>query len=189
MKIVMLAMFWANLSFGAIIKSFDAGADPGTVKFTAVGYPSALRIQGQGESPTGHLTLTEEGSIIKAKGELEINLKTLETGIALRDRHMRDKYLEVEKFNKAVLKIADLQFDAKELAPVPFTGVLKLHGIEKPISGKVTFKKVDGKIQSVAEMTIKITDFGISIPSFAGVTVAENVEVQVSLKTPAALVE
>jgi hypothetical protein len=52
-----------------------------------------------------------------------------------------------------------------------------LHGKEQGVKG--TYLAKDGKID--AKFQIKLTDFGIEIPSYLGITVAETVDVQVAL--------
>src|SRR5262249_50751797 len=48
-------------------------------------------------------------------GAVKVDLQTLETGIGLRDRHMREKYLEVDKGpDFAVATIEGIQIDKKE---------------------------------------------------------------------------
>src|ERR1700743_1526023 len=67
----------------------------GTVTFLAVGKPSAIKINGTGEAAKGSLTLAADN---KASGVLTFNLKSLNTGIDLRDKHMKEKYLQVDQF-------------------------------------------------------------------------------------------
>ena len=56
--------------------------------------------------------------------------------VELRTTHMREKYLEVEKFPEAKLVIKDL--DIKSGAKVPFKGNLTLHGVTKELTGEAS---------------------------------------------------
>ena len=62
-------------------------------------------------------------------------------------------------------------------------GTLELHGVKKPVTVKYEKMNVEGKtITFNSKFNIKITDFAIDIPSFQGITVADEVEVSVNFK-------
>ena len=67
------------------------------IGFAASG-PAGLKIEGS----TKELTVTEaDGNVV-----VDVPLASLATGIALRDQHMKDKYLEVSKYPLATLTVA-----------------------------------------------------------------------------------
>lgn len=66
--------------------------------------------------------------------------------------------------------------------PFQFAGILSLHGTEQPIEGSALLKEEKGLQSLTAEFKIKLSQFQIAIPSFQGVTVAE--EVQLSVDVP-----
>ncbi len=74
------------------------------------------------------------------KGALTVDLRTLKTGIGLRDRHMRDNYLEVAKapgFDTATIEGIQIEkLDGK----TTFNGTLVLHGERRPVSGLATHR-------------------------------------------------
>ena len=152
----------------------------GKVEVLAVGKPQFIKIRGKGGAPNGELQV--EGK--KAKGKFEFELATLDTGINLRNEHMRDKYLEVKQHPKAKLEIESLELkeDFKSASPkiseTPFNGKLTLHGVTNPVSGKF---KVGEKRDVNADFKIKLSDYKIDIPKYLGVTVADEVDVQVEI--------
>ncbi len=156
----------------------------GSVEFLAVGHPSALKVRGKGVGPKGELTLTESHQI---NGELSFDLKSLQTGIEMRDEHMKSKYLHTEVDPLAHLKVTALPvpFDSGRVAATKdakFLGSLKLNGVEQPVEGQMTIADVAGdpmseKVTSV--FPIQLTKFKVDLPSYAGITIAENVEVTV----------
>lgn len=168
----------ATASWAAPTKQkFEVVPAESQVTFNAIGKPSALKIVGKAESgPTG--TAWIEGG--KLKGEFRFDLKSLKTGISLRDNHMKDKYLEVGKHPDAVLKLDETAF-APGQKNVEFTGKLLLHGVEKPVRGTATIEQGDGSAKVTSDFELKISDFAISVPSFAGITVTDSVKVNVSL--------
>lgn len=181
----------AGLFFSCSISSF-AWSKPaqlvfnpaqGSVGFKALGNPSALVINGEGPGPSGELKVSDEKTI---EGALSFDLKTLKTGLGLRDRHMRDKYLEVEKFPEAkftptLVPWKDPSLAAQEtVSGAPFSGKLTLHGVEAPVEGTMNAKPAaGGKVDCEFTFKIKMADFKIDTPKFAEITVAENVDVVV----------
>jgi hypothetical protein len=152
----------------------------GSVEFFAVGWPSALKIHGKGLGPEGDLEVVGN----KLHGALEFDLATLETGIDLRDKHMKEQYLQTSLFPRAVLTLEHVDVEAladRSAASVslPFRGTLALHG-----DAKVT--QAGSRVGTIATFTIVLGDFGIAVPKYLGITVAEKVQVKVSFS---ALVE
>ena len=164
--------------------SLDQGS--GTVEFNAVGRPSALKIHGKGESPKGLMTI-ENGVL---KGFTQFALDTLDTGIPLRNRHMKEKYLETGKFPQAKLTFDSVNLgikgmeDLKAERSVPFEGKLLLHGVEKPVKGTLKVSADNGLVLGRAEFGLKISDFQVPTPGFAGITMAEDVTIIVESKAP-----
>ena len=97
-----------------------------------------------------------------------VNLKTLKTGVELRDKHTQ-KHLETEKFPEAVLLSAKGKGGKG-------TGKIKIRGIEKDISGVY---KVEGKTLK-AKFKLKLSDFGIEDINYMGVGVEDEVTLAVT---------
>jgi polyisoprenoid-binding protein YceI len=115
------------------------------------------------------------------EGALQVNLQTLETGIGLRDRHMRENYLEVQKgpeYATAVLEqIRVERLDGK----TTMKATLLLHGQRREITGTAELKQQDGRVKVQAEFPVTVADFQIPKPSYLGVGVRDVVQVKVSL--------
>lgn len=158
-------------------KELKAVPSSGKVEFEAVGKPSFLKIKGEGEGPQGNVKLDKN-----VTGEFTFKLSTLATGIALRDTHMKDKYLQVGQYPDATLKLQEVtgwDVSKAEAKGIPFIGTLKIHGVEKPVTGTVDVKTKGSGYEVSANFEAKISDFSIDIPSYAGITVADNVKVTV----------
>lgn len=65
-----------------------------------------------------------------------------------------------------------------ELKDANFTGQLTLHGVTKPVTGKVNMS--DEK-EIEAGFKIKLSEYKIDIPKYLGITVADEVEVTVKI--------
>jgi polyisoprenoid-binding protein YceI len=120
------------------------------------------------------------------KGDLTVDLSSLDTGIALRNAHLRDKYLEVGKGGEfAAAVLSDVRLDKVE-APTfhgqtPFTGMLLLHGTRKPVSGQADVRFEGSDVRVAASFPVHIDDYGIAPPRYLGVGVKNEVQVKVSL--------
>jgi polyisoprenoid-binding protein YceI len=180
----MLCSLTGILCLGAAVAAQDMHVelqhDAGAIEFFATGWPSALTIHGKGAGPDGALTVTESA----VSGSVGFDLGSLETGIGLRDRHMKEKYLQVDRYPRAVLtlKALDIRRVPKQNAfgpvTVPFEGTLLLHGVEKPVAGQARISRDHGRVTTNAVFSIKLGEFGIDVPNYLGVTVAEKVEVK-----------
>jgi polyisoprenoid-binding protein YceI len=172
----------ANATSVAAPKSIEFPA-AGTVTFLAIGKPAAIKINGSGEAVKGSLAIAADN---KASGVLTFNLKSLNTGIDLRDKHMKEKYLQVDQYPESQLTIKDLAIPddvwTATAAPkdIPFTGKLKLKGTEKDVQGTAHVKKHGSNLELTAQFSIKLDDFGVDIPKYLGITVANEVKIEVS---------
>lgn len=153
------------------------------VEFLAVGKPSAIKIRGQGQSLKNQL----QWSGGKLSGSFHFDLDSLNTGIELRDKHMKEKYLETGKFKTAELQLQPVDLP-KELCTsgagnqhLPFAGTLKLHGIEKPVKGELDLQGGKGQGSATAQFDLNLSDYQIEIPAYMGIKVADRVENKVVL--------
>jgi polyisoprenoid-binding protein YceI len=134
-------------------------------------------------SLAGTLSLESEKPALLT-GDLSIDLTTMDTGIALRNQHLRETYLEVGKgkgFDKAVLsgvRLTGADSEAFE-GRTPFTGNLLLHGVSHPVEGSAEIR-ADAEGRRVrAEFPLVLTDFGVTPPEYLGVGVATKLLVKV----------
>jgi len=164
-----------------------------TVEFLAVGRPGALKIHGQ--------TVKTAAVANPLKGQLKIDqgavtgtatfaLDALDTGIDLRTHHMKEKYLETAKYPLATVKITKLALPTEFSSPafskdgIPFEGELTLHGATKPVKGTVNVERKAENAKMTFEFPVALTEYGIDIPSFAGITVAKEVTATVKVNSP-----
>ncbi len=178
MKLILLPLLLYQLSaFG-----FPLDTKKGNSEFLAIGRPAAIKIHGVGAGPSGEFEMTKDGQSWLLSGQAVIDLDTFDTGISMRDHHMKEKYLETGKSKNAVLKFTDARFtqaviDQGTSTVVP--AVLQMHGMEKPVEIQMKFANESGLLKSFCEFQLKISDFGIASPSFSGITMADNVQIKV----------
>jgi hypothetical protein len=164
--------------------------DKGETHFLAIGNPGAIQIEGKGKGPTGKLSgeSSKDSPEIILKGAFEVNPSDIDTGIDLRNYHMREKYLEIKKYPLILFKLEPLKIPEQIILKegeinLDFTGFLKIHGVQKTIKGKVFLKGTpEGDLSVNAKFSSFIADYGIEVPSFMGITVAKRVDVEVNFK-------
>ncbi len=154
----------------------DSSAD-----FSAIGKPGFLRINGEGGKPQGSLTLDGDARLVSA--DVRVPLTDLKTGIDLRDQHMKEKYLEVAKYSDATFHAGDVKLPGNGLPKtVKVPGSLTIHGVTKPVELELSLSRDGNAVSGETDFEVKLSDFGIDIPSFMGVTVAETVKIHSKFK-------
>jgi polyisoprenoid-binding protein YceI len=155
------------------------------VKFSALGRPSLLNITGTATGVDGSVSQAG-GDVV---GDIKFKLEKLVTGIETRDEHMKKKYLEVEKFPNAELAITSFHLPPEflknknfEQKGIPFKGDLTLHGTKKAVEGIVDLTRTANAFDGVTKIPIKMSDFNISTPKFAGIEVKDDVQLEVDVK-------
>ena len=133
--------------------------------------------------------------------EFAVDLSTLSTGIDGRDKHMKTaEFLSTDKFPKATFKSKSVKVieGPKALAPnqvtaVEIAGDLTIRGITKPLTTKAFVRYIKGDGWSAkmlgpgdilavsAQFPIKMTDFGMKVPQYIVLKVANEVQINVKV--------
>lgn len=171
-KLLFLCIFFKGIdSYGQ-----EFITDKGTVVFLSKAALSEFT--GESNQLNGLLDLN------KNLMDFYLDLNTIKTGIGLRDRHMRENYLETKKFPFAeftgkLSTIPDLEEGQK--SEVSTMGLFKIHGVEKEIEvkGHLTRIKSD-QIQLEASFKVLLSDYMIDIPKVMFYELAEEQEVTIS---------
>ena len=145
-----------------------------------------LTVGGSFEAKTTALAgrLSVDPATTALAGELSVELKTLDTGISLRNQHMLDNYLEVQKgedFETAVLSNIDVGPLTTGVTDghSRFTARLRLHGTSQAVAGQATMSERGSAVRVEASFPIRIPDYGIRDPRYLGVGVKNEVVVRV----------
>ena len=161
------------LVLGATSAYAKLAAQGGSVEFTAVG-PGGLKIAGKSTD----VSASDDGANVV----ITVPLAKLDTGIGLRNSHMRDKYLETGKYPNAVLTVPKAQLALANGGSGDATGTLALHGKQKLVKVHYTAKKEGADFVVTGTTRVDMTEFGIEQPSFAGATVKPAVDVAVAFR-------
>ena len=140
-------------------------------------------------------TTTIEGSLRQdstnsalIEGQISVRLAELDTGIGLRNTHLSETYLEVQRgegFAEAVLSEVELELampsgDGRH--DTDFTATLQLHGMSRPVAGEVELRRSGSTLDIEASFSVSIQDYGIARPRYLGVGVRDEVEVTVTFR-------
>jgi polyisoprenoid-binding protein YceI len=166
-------------SFAFGVEKLDLKTAKTELKFTATG-SLGLTIEGEAEkSLAGELFLSEGKLTTKATAQMSL----FKTGIALRDRHLKEKYLEVERFPEATLEFTNVAVPLAEKSKhLPWEGSLTLHGVTKKVSGVFDLERKGKDIDLDFKFSVKLSEFGIAQPEFLNVQVKDDVSVEVDIE-------
>jgi polyisoprenoid-binding protein YceI len=117
---------------------------------------------------------------------ITIDMTTLDTGVALRNKEMKDLYLHTGKFPTASFKSVSVTGPASVAVNAPadinVTGDFTLHGVTKRMTIPVHVVLVnDGRLHATSNFKVHMPDFGISVPHNILVTVEDNVPVKLEV--------
>jgi polyisoprenoid-binding protein YceI len=153
-----------------------SSASDAKVTFGAAG-PAGFKIEGT----TSDLTVAEgNGNVV-----VSVPLGNLTTGIALRDHHMKEKYLEVGRYPAAVLTVAraSLKFPGGgEQQEGDAPAMLSLHGQTRPVTVHYSAKGDGAGMATQGRFHINMNEYGITVPSYLGVTVKPDVDVTAAFR-------
>jgi polyisoprenoid-binding protein YceI len=179
-NLLVLSLIFVSAKAFSAVEKYNLQASQSKVEFKAIGMPSSLKIVGVSNQLDGGLTF-QDGFL---SGEAILKLETLETGIKLRDDHMKNKYLQIAQYPFAKLKLKQLAIKQGiiteiSLKEIPFEGELELHGVTKPIQGVLSLQGDKSKFSVVSVFKIKSGDFQIDTPKFAGITLASDIDLKI----------
>jgi polyisoprenoid-binding protein YceI len=164
------------LGSSALARAALSAPTDGHVSFQASG-PAGMTIEGA----TPDLVLVEEGESVV----ITVPLANLTTGISVRDRHMKEKYLEVPRFPSATLTVARSALKIptggdKVEADAPST--VTIHGQTRPVTVHYDAKRDGDAVSAHGKFHVNMRDFGIDVPSYLGVTVKPDIDVAAAFR-------
>lgn len=133
---------------------------------------------------SGSLSAPADGTAAYG-GSLSVDLATLDTGIELRNHHLRDRYLEVhrgEGFDRAVLSDVTLADPSVETngGRTSFTARLLVHGVTQSVEGDAQVSRQGDGLRVQATFPLNLPDFDIESPRYLGVGVRDRVRVRIA---------
>jgi len=183
MKLALLALLIAPaLAAQSHTYEISAGA-PNMVTFEVE--DNVDPFDGKTSKVTGTI-VADPAAVTSSTVEVSVDLASLDTGVDLRNRHMREKYLHTARFPNATFKSVSVAgaptIAANQPADLNVAGDFTLHGITKRMTIPVRVVLLsDGRIHATSRFAVKMPDFGINVPSNLFVTVDNAVQVRLDV--------
>ncbi len=116
--------------------------------------------------------------------QFSVLMKGFEFERALMQEHFNENYVESNKFPKsefkgAILNNASVNYSKEGTYPVKVKGSLTIHGVTKEVEtdGKIIVK--GGKLNAVADFSVALADYNISVPSLVADKLAKTAKIKV----------
>jgi len=105
----------------------------------------------------------DDGRLETATGRVTVEVASLDTGIPLRDRHLRsDDFFDVDRHPRATFVVASVQ---REDDRVTVAGDLTIRGVTRPVRLAGTATSSGGTLRVAGAFTVDRRDFGITYQS------------------------
>lgn len=145
-------------------------------------------VEGLTSNIIGSIEVNPDSAIGDTKGIFRVDLRTLQTGIDLRDEHMRTRHLETDKYPFAYFEISSISNPPAQLKidstyQVAAAGKFYIRGIWRSIAVTTSLRRIqttNSETLSVrAKFSLKLDEFGIPRPKALFLKLAETINVEV----------
>lgn len=177
--ILIFAMFYC-VSFNAysIEYNVDTKNKSNLVKF--ISSAPVEDFEGITNKIDGYLTTKDGNNLYGAEVYFEVDLNSVDTGIGLRNRHMREDYLHTDTYPLTsykgkiteVNKINDSNYDVR------VNGEITIHGITKSLVTRGEIKFTKNGINATTKFTVKLTDHKIEVPQVMFLKISEDIRLE-----------
>lgn len=173
--------------------TYHFGVSPTRTNILFESETSVETIHGLTHSMSGTAVL--DGAKGEGRADFKVPVKSMETGLATRDEHLRgEDWLDAAKHPDiafvAALKRAKTD-EASKKETWAFDGEITIKGVTKPLKGEATVQRIPddlGKklgpgswVKVKTEFPITIKDFGIEVPEVAAAKVSPTWDVKVDI--------
>lgn len=178
MKFIIIIFMMILLTYGVLWSSeyhVDRSKN-NSVKF--ISSAPIENFEGNTKKIDGYVLIAETNALYDAEVYFEVDLNSVDTGIGLRNRHMREDYLHTDKYPIAsfkgkineVSKVSDFEYNVK------VTGDMFIHGVTKKImvSGKIFIGQNSMRITT--NFIVKLTDYQIAVPKMMFLKISEDIQ-------------
>lgn len=181
---VILGFSMAASAADAIPNAGSLSAESGQATFAVRTNALGLDVKGKSDALRVNVDMhTASDGVVLDRVAAWLPVKTLTTGMTLRDEHMR-KFV----FDKPNGETPDLRFEAERIscaglapgreAACPVSGTLAIQGTPRKFSALLKVRQESASVFRIrGEGTVKLSDYGIEQPSQLGVKTANEVQV------------
>jgi len=173
-------------SLGAANNGTTAAVERGAASFVVSTTVPGISVKGKSTALEARAVVERVADGLRLENvEASIPVKSLLTGMVIRDEHMR-RYI----FTTAEGKTPDLRFEAAEAActaqsgrsnefSCQVSGSLAIRGVARPFSIPLKIRAEGAAYRAAGESIVKLSDYGIEQPSQFGVKTADEVRLHV----------
>ena len=160
--------------------------------FQAEGQPLPGTVTGETGDVTGDIQLQTEPAPTVAALHIMVDLRTLNSGAADRDMHVRTDSLETDKYPFATFVASGEQrlpdaYNSGKQESFLLAGDLTLHGVTRPATFNVTGQLSANVLTGSASASIRLPDFGMKPPQTTAVvkiTVSDDILLKINFTAP-----
>jgi polyisoprenoid-binding protein YceI len=141
---------------------------------------------GKTNAVEGEFQFTADGQPTGQVTKIAVDLRTLTSDSAMRDRRIRSQWLESDTYPYATFVSTGVEgvpdrYTEGQAISFKLTGNMTIHNTTRPVTFDVTGKQVGDTVTGTATTQILMKDFGFDPPSVAGIlTVQDGVTVTVN---------
>jgi polyisoprenoid-binding protein YceI len=135
------------------------------------------KFEGVTEKIDGYILMPGDNNLYEAEVYFEVDLNSVDTGIGLRNRHMREDYLHTDKYPITSFK-GKINNVTKEgnAYKVKSYGDMTIHGVTKKQTIEATVEFVKGGIAVKTDFIVKLTDYEIKVPELMFMKISEEIQ-------------
>ena len=169
-------------------------ADRGTATFTVSTNMPGITVKGKSEAlhARAEIRRTADGLIVD-RLEASLPIKTLATGIAVRDQHMREYIFTTPSGDLPDLRFAAANASCPGVQPgrevtCMLSGTLSIRGTVRNFSIPLKIREASGApaFRATGDAVVKLSDYGIEAPSQFGVRTANEIHIHLEVPETAA---
>jgi polyisoprenoid-binding protein YceI len=151
-------------------------------------------VEGRTDRIDGYVVLENEklvpGELSGPTGfYLEVDLASLDTRLGLRNRHMRNNYLEVEEFRYAFFEgtIQEVERIGRDHLRVWGVGSMEVHGVSRDMRIPCDLSSRGSGYRAQCSFELLLSDFDISIPRIMFLKLANEIRLELDFSVRPAL--
>jgi polyisoprenoid-binding protein YceI len=173
----------------------NVAVEGGTASFVVNTTVPGISVKGKSTALRAHVIVERTAGVLHiGKIDAVMPVKTLNTGMSIRDEHMR-RYI----FTTGDGEAPDLHFQANETECAAqsghaneyscvITGSLSIRGVGRTFTLPLKIRSENASFRAAGDSTVKLSDYGIESPSQFGVRTSNEVQLHFELsgkETPA----
>ena len=174
--LILLIMLGVNLAYSAEYQVDKSNKN--VVKF--ISETTMENFEGVTDKIDGYIQTDGIDKLVGSEFYFEVDLNSVKTGNGLRDRHMREDYLQTDKnqytnikgkISEAV-KVSETEYNIKAVTK------MSIHGVTRDITIPGKIYKLQNGFKIKSNYSIKLTDYKIEIPKFMFLRLSEDIKLE-----------